>query len=95
MLTNVCILQQVHNARLLHIDPTNWLRVMLEFEYPIISQFHGDHAHVVGCSTNDFLMHQFQKSGLLPGQSGTRTPSSTIKTRGTKWSSATRAAGSG
>ena len=47
MLTNVCMSQQVHNARLLHIDPTNWLRVMLEFEYPIISQFHGDHAHVV------------------------------------------------
>jgi hypothetical protein len=39
--------QQVHNARLLHIDPTNWLRVMLEFEYPIILQFHGDHTHVV------------------------------------------------
>ncbi len=36
------------------------------------------------CSTNDFLLHQYQKSGLLPGQSGTRTPCSIIKTRGTK-----------
>ncbi len=38
---------QEHEARLLGIDPTNWLRVMLELEYPIILDFHGCHVRVV------------------------------------------------
>jgi hypothetical protein len=30
---------QVHEAQLLGIDPTNWLRVMLELELPLIHSF--------------------------------------------------------
>ena len=47
MCTNVLVSLQVENARLLGMDPTNWVHYMLEIEYPIIDDFQGDHAHVV------------------------------------------------
>lgn len=29
------------------MDPTNWVRYMLEVEYPLIDDYTGDHAEVV------------------------------------------------
>ena len=45
--TNVLVSLQVENARRLGMDPTNWVRYMLEVEYPLIDDYMGDHAHVV------------------------------------------------
>ena len=44
---NVLVSLQVANARLLGMDPTNWVCYMLEVEYPLIDDFLGDHARVV------------------------------------------------
>ena len=45
--TNVRVSLQVENARRLGMDPTNWVRYMLEVEYPLIDDYTGDHAEVV------------------------------------------------
>ena len=47
MCTDVPVSLQLLEARTMGLDPTNWLRVMLELEYPLINRFNNDHEAVV------------------------------------------------
>ena len=47
MRTNVLMSLQEREAELMGINPTNWVCVMMELEYPLINAFHSDHVHVV------------------------------------------------
>ena len=53
------------------MDPTNWVRYMLEVEYPLIDDYTGDHAEVVE------LFHRrlgpVPRSGFSPGFPRTET----------------------
>ncbi len=60
MCTNVPVSLQLLEARTMGLDPTNWLLVVLELEYPLIDRFNHDHKAIVE------VFHRRFPNALIP-----------------------------